>query len=263
MPGRERSAVLIIAHPGHELRVHGWLSLARPTTFVLTDGSGRASHGRLDSTSRLLARAGARPGTVYGRLTDAALYQAVLDGDVALFLALRNELAAALTALGAETVVVDAEEGYNPTHDLCRWMVESAAAAAGQGLDFPIHAYDFPLVGHPHSCPDALRRDARWIHLDDEAFGRKWAAACEYPELVGELRAAIDRFGKEVFRTECLRPLRAGEPCQAPYYEEYGARQVEAGFYDRVIRYREHMLPIREALSLRSHNPWPMRSPAS
>ena len=36
----EQRAVLVVAHPGHELRVHGWLELARPTVCILTDGSG-------------------------------------------------------------------------------------------------------------------------------------------------------------------------------------------------------------------------------
>src|SRR5207253_5484219 len=31
-------AALVIAHPGHELRVYHWLRLARPSVFILTDG---------------------------------------------------------------------------------------------------------------------------------------------------------------------------------------------------------------------------------
>jgi hypothetical protein len=31
-------AALVVAHPGHELRVFHWLRLARPCVFVLTDG---------------------------------------------------------------------------------------------------------------------------------------------------------------------------------------------------------------------------------
>jgi hypothetical protein len=57
-------AALVIAHPGHELRVHGWLEWARPTVFVLTDGSGQGSHGRLASSARLIERSGGRTGSV-------------------------------------------------------------------------------------------------------------------------------------------------------------------------------------------------------
>ncbi|HEX8245140.1 MAG TPA: hypothetical protein VF541_16635, partial [Longimicrobium sp.] len=47
---------LVVAHPGHELRVYGWMERARPLVFVLTDGSGSGSEGRLESTTGVLAR---------------------------------------------------------------------------------------------------------------------------------------------------------------------------------------------------------------
>jgi hypothetical protein len=33
-----------------------------------------------------------------------------------------------------------------------------------------------------------------------------------------------------------------------PYYEEYGEKRVAEGKYGEVIRYREHVLPLAEAL---------------
>ena len=39
---------LFVAHPGHELCVHGWLEIARPKVFVLTDGSGRSGRRAFD-----------------------------------------------------------------------------------------------------------------------------------------------------------------------------------------------------------------------
>src|SRR5215470_12779269 len=94
-PGR---AALVLAHPGHELRVHGWLEAARPLVFVLTDGSGHSDRGRLASTTRVLEQAGAERGPLYGRLTDRALYGALLAGDHALFDGLADELAATFLA---------------------------------------------------------------------------------------------------------------------------------------------------------------------
>ncbi len=75
-PGR---AALVVAHPGHELRVHHWMERARPVVFVLTDGSGSAHSSRLASTTAVLEQAGARPGSIYGRLSDRDLYRALLD----------------------------------------------------------------------------------------------------------------------------------------------------------------------------------------
>src|SRR5262245_66403039 len=82
-----RSA-LLVAHPGHELLLHGWLHAERPRVFVLTDGSGRDGASRLDATSRLLEQASAACGAVYGRYPDRVVYEALLDGDTALFVGL-------------------------------------------------------------------------------------------------------------------------------------------------------------------------------
>src|ERR671930_2292557 len=78
-------AALVVAHPGHELCVYGWLEQALPRVFVLTDGSGRSGVSRLDSTTEILAGAGAGAGSIYGRFTDLDLYAAILDGDSRLF----------------------------------------------------------------------------------------------------------------------------------------------------------------------------------
>src|SRR4029453_5346950 len=89
-------AALLVAHPGHELRLHGWMEQSRPVVFVLTDGSGRTHHSRLPPTTRVLERAGATRGAVYGRFTDAAVYQALLARDIAAFTDTAAEIAAAL-----------------------------------------------------------------------------------------------------------------------------------------------------------------------
>src|SRR5260370_411620 len=73
-----KGAALVIAHPGHELRVHHWLERARPVTFVLTDGSGHTDRSRLAATTAILERAGATRGAIYGAMSDRELYQAIL-----------------------------------------------------------------------------------------------------------------------------------------------------------------------------------------
>jgi hypothetical protein len=35
---------------------------------------------------------------------------------------------------------------------------------------------------------------------------------------------------------------------EPPFYETYGEKQVAAGHYAKVLRYREHVRPIEEAL---------------
>jgi len=62
-------AILVIAHPGHELRVHGWLEAMAPAVWILTDGSGHTGRSRVDSTTRVLESTGAAPGPVYGSMS--------------------------------------------------------------------------------------------------------------------------------------------------------------------------------------------------
>lgn len=275
-PGR---AALVVAHPGHELRVYGWLEATRPRVFVLTDGSGRSSRSRIASTDEVLACAGAAPGDIYARLTDTDLYTAILDHDTRLFTGLAEELADALIRENIMCVAGDAVEGYNPAHDACRLVINAAVALANKSLNGRVANFDFTLVGRPDECPESARASALWMHLNDETFSRKLRAARNYPELAAEVEAALSGVGSaglkahpdiairsgiskgatdggasgETFRVECLRPARASEQPFAgpPFYEQYGERQVAAGYYPRVLRYREHMLPLAEAL--RSH----------
>ena len=246
LPGRR--AALVIAHPGHELRVHAWVELAWPRTFVLTDGSGHTGQSRLASTSGLLERAGAAPGGIYGRLTDRALYAAILGGDVDLVAGLAGELAQALVDGEIDYVVGDALEGYNPGHDLCRVIIDAAAELAGRAGQ-RVACLDFPLVGRPNECPPTLPAEAISLALDDTAFARKLAATHAYAELAGEVAATFAETGLEAFRIECLRPVGDSAPPEdPPYYERYGERQVMAGHYERVLRYREHFAPLAAAL---------------
>ena len=108
----------MLAHPGHELRVFGWLERERPDAFVLSDGSGSTGASRLGATTELLSTAGCRAGALYGVATDRELYAVLLRRDLAFAERLLERLADALVARRAETVVADAAEGYNPVHDL-------------------------------------------------------------------------------------------------------------------------------------------------
>jgi hypothetical protein len=247
----QRRAALVVAHPGHELRVHGWLEVVRPIVCVLTDGSGHAAPSRLASTSAILERTGAIPGPVYGRLTDRALYAAILGGDDALFAGIAAELASALGAADVDYVVTDALEGYNPGHDLCHVLVAAAVALLARRR--PVAAFDFPLVGPPDACPPAGQAGAVTLTLAADAFARKLAAAAAYAELAGEVTRALGDGAIDASRCERLRPVpvgpsRGAPPENPPYYERYGERRVEAGRYGEVLRWRAHMAPLVDAV---------------
>jgi len=244
-------AALVIAHPGHELRVHGWLELARPKVFILTDGSGRSGRSRLDSTTKILSQAGAIPGSIYGRLTDPMFYSAVLNHDSNLFISLAKELAEILIEQQVEYVAGDATEAYNPAHDICRLLINTAVDMANWKCKHRVANFDFLLAGPPNACPTNLRAHAIWLQLQDDAFKRKLKAAQNYPELASEVDHTLSTTGIEAFRVECLRPANPRESILLkgpPFYESYGEKQVAAGHYEQVLRYREHIQPLTEAL---------------
>lgn len=246
-----KPAALIVAHPGHELRLHGWLQRTRPWVGVLTDGSGHADRSRLDSTTALLHNVGARPLEIYGRFTDRALYVLLLAGDAKPFCQLAEELARALVTRRIQYVVSDASEGYNPVHDMCRVLTDTAVRLVETRGGPHIDLYDFPLSERP-DFPLAERRFAPVVlHLDDEAFARKRAAAAAYDTLAGEIDSLLAQWGEEVFRLECLRLVKPWERwnrVEPPEYERIGSARIAMGRYQQVIRYWEHIAPLTDAL---------------
>jgi hypothetical protein len=245
-------AAMIIAHPGHELRVHHWVETVRPEVVVLTDGSGRTNQSRLPSTTKVLRRAGAVPGPVYGRFTDMELYQVMLTGKTDMAINLVQETADWLIAGQFDLVAGDALEGYNTSHEFCRGLTGAACELVRRRTGRSLPNYDFLLTGRPDECPESLRAGAIHLELDAAALARKFAAAENYPELQHEVAAALEKFGKEIFAHEWLRPVAndAGlKPApEAPFYETYGEKQKAAGHYQHVIRAREHVLPLAQVM---------------
>lgn len=251
MASNKNKTALVIGHPGHELRVFRWLEIAQPDVFVITDGSGRSGQSRLSSTSRLLPQTGCEPGNFYGELSDTAAYDAILNGEFEVFITLTKKLATHLIDQKVTCVAGDAWEGYNPVHDVCRAIINAAVEIAGRA-NWSVENLSFPLIGPPETCEGASCHDAVHPELDDEAFARKLAAARSYVELESEVNAAFKQNAVEAFRFECLRPV-AGGPItngltEKPFYEVYGEQKVASGYYPKVIRYREHFLPLAEAL---------------
>jgi len=224
-----------------------------------------------------LEATGAVRGSVYGRFKDQDLYNAVLGFEHRQFTELLDEIVEAMIRDQVVFIAGDAEEGYNPAHDICRLVINAAVTLVQTKSQTQIANYDFTLVGSPGRCPDELRADARSLKLDDATFARKLSAARNYPELKSEVESALNGFDtvelrknpdvlqrarsnfgvtdKNDFRTECLRRVNLSTTSasqwngEVPFYELYGEQQVKAGHYSSVLRYREHVLPLAESLN--------------
>lgn len=248
--------MLVIGHPGHELRVWGWVTSLRPLVAVLTDGSGSTGHPRLEVTRASLERAGARPETPFGTLNDHAVYTALLTREYGPLLAVARDLSDTIVARQVTQVASDAIEGYNPTHDVCGLIAGAAihvAASRGQGAT----ALEFAVTDLPAADP-AVPSGGHRMELTDAGLAEKVALARAYaraagPMLEEEVETLLARHGHQRFRTETLvpalrLPLAARFAAAPPYYETHGERRVREGKYGQVLRLRDHLLPFERCL---------------
>lgn len=105
-------------------------------------------------------------------------------------------------------------------------------------------------------------REATWagkepggarLNVDGEALQAKLQAVRGYHELAGNVDDWLRRFGRALFAYEELVPEsidegRAGLKMEPPHYELIGHQRTESGDYAQVIRYRQHVLPLVNAL---------------
>jgi hypothetical protein len=254
-PASERAA-LVIGHPGHELRILGWLRARKPLVLILTDGAGHGEEARTDLSQAIIANAGARCGDIFGQVPDQQVYSAILKQDAALFLALSESIADSLIEAEIDWVAGDAIEGYNPTHDLCRWVIDRALRRVKDRTGRAIANFQFPLVAHPAVW--ASRSGAVCHALTEAELREKVAIVRGYAQTVGgilvaEVESAIAAFGEPVFAKEWFSPAAASTDSvlfetEPPFYEKHGEERVATGHYHQVIRYKEHIATIVRAL---------------
>jgi len=243
----------VIGHPGHELQVFRFSEIIKPIVAVLTDGSGFSGSSRLYQTQEILSEMGSTESSIMGRFTDKTLYQIIFQKDLSQLFHLLDELVEILITHEIEVVMGDAIEGFNPTHDLCRYIINNAVRIAEKALNCNIANFDFPLDAPPASMDNPPNSDTRSIHLNEEDWNRKYQAAMNYKELAWDIQNAIGNYGTEIFRTEFLRPVSHPEKLKAwsgvqPQYELYGRARVASGKYRDIISFSRHMKPIGEAL---------------
>ncbi|HXF40461.1 MAG TPA: hypothetical protein VN687_12165 [Blastocatellia bacterium] len=193
------------------------------------------------------------PGSIYGRFTDREVYAAILSHNHRLFIDVAQELAHALAEAEFNFVAGDRAEGYNPVHDVCRYVIDAAVELTNRSRGVSISNYDFMLAGLELLRPREILESTLSLDLTDNELLQKLDAARSYDELSADIDEMLSAGGTDGIRTETLRPVpRApfdeGLNVEPPFYETYGEKQVAAGHYQMVLRYREHVLPLANAL---------------
>jgi hypothetical protein len=228
-------AVLIVAHPGHELLLHRWMEINRPTVFVLTDGSGSRGRPRTATSREIVTNTSSRCGAVFGERPDDEWYQAVLDGDASRFLDVAEQMRSDLIEI-PQIIVVDAIEHYNPMHDLAAAVAIALARRTG------VHE----LLCYPIERETFGRQPFMTIELTEAELNRKQEAARSYLELAREVEVYEQR---PSLRSETLFSLNASSAFaevlrSRPFYESFGAQRVEQGRFQQLITYRDHVRPL-------------------
>lgn len=251
------TTLLLIAHPGHELRVLQWVAQTRPQVVMLTHGDGSLGQPRLGDSRALLERLGVAVRDDWLQaVSDQLIYQALLGRTGSPLPGWLDALFDACWAAGITTVVADEAEGYNPSHDLCRVLANRLTARLARAGRTVVNL-EMPLVGHP--CDPWRWPGARVeVRLTPEQAVwkltqmRDYARRCS-PVLEAEVEKMIDEFGREAFATECLfdatrTPYEDGLcPALAPHFEQVGEQRHAAGVYQDVIR-SSHVLRCVEAV---------------
>lgn len=235
------STILILAHPGHELRIFHWMERTRPIVCILTDGSGGNQSSRTAFSKETLAAAGAAAGPVFGSTPDKDWYSAILAGDAAPFRKVADEAFKAVEGNLAVTVVADAVDGYNPVHDLTSAIGSAVAerlSASGVAVTHLVSA----------AVPGVFGSNYLELSLDPAAWERKSAAVRSYAPLAEEARRIFEE-APESFGHEVLMQQDFDWPADfEPHWEKVAKERVAVGRYVDPISYRNHVLPIARAI---------------
>jgi hypothetical protein len=247
-------AALIIGHPGHELRAFAFIKRYKPDVYILTDGSGSKNDSRLNQSIKVLDNIGAKFQDSLRVFKDKELYSLISGQNSSDIIDYKNSLKQLIVEKDYDMIIGDALEGFNPTHDICRYIINSIALETST-LDFSknILNYDFLLDSAPNILSEENNVGGLSIRLSDEEFQMKFNAAMGYPELKFEVEYALEKFGKEAFSYECFRKVSNPDVISnwntaKPYYEEFGEKRVAEGAYSNLITFEKHLKPIAKQL---------------
>ena len=247
-----RPSVLVVAHPGHEVRIFGWYQRVRPYLFLLTKGDRGDNCTRLEFAKELADRIGATAGSLFGRYGDREVYNAILARDPTLFVDWTIKLTEAIIALDPNLVVTDSWQLYNVSHDLVHTMTRVATRRAAVRVGHVINIADFAVAPSTLAAALPMGREVFRVELDEAELARKATVSKGYPGLNEEVSQLLAVEGSEAQRIEIFRAMVPFDTLlpslgTEPPYEKYGQQRVASGVYREVIRWNQ-VRSIVEAL---------------
>lgn len=182
--------------------------------------------------------------------SDSRIYQRLLRDGASLAVELAEHLLPHLLNPMTSLVVADSAEGFNPTHDLVRIVVNAAVMEANRTRANPLRSLAFPLVGPPVP-QDRVEFSPAWVRLSEQGLKEKVEAARGYEQLAKEVENILRKYGEDPFALEYFHTIVTPGDCgyfEQPHYELVGKERFLSGLYEEVITFADHLLPVAEGL---------------
>lgn len=246
----------IFAHPGHEFRLLHTITTSPSILYIFTKGSrSTTSSERIEASKLLASKIGAIQGEVFGPEIDRTFYQAILNGDVAFFDNLVEQLVSSFIRHDVTRVVVDSWQNHNPVHDLTHLCGRLAAYRFETQTGHALQIFDYPVVTAGLTdmpCGPLVSSNT----LDAAQTEAKLAAIAAYPDIAGDANLLIALDGEDVVKLETIHnllPLDQLIPSSAPFYELYGHSVVSKGAYSEVITWSHVQAIMKGLLAISSY----------
>lgn len=204
---------LSIAHPGHELRLHGFLELARPFTFILTDNAEAKGQDLMWDSIKAIARATQQGLKIHPAALKSPLYRKALkvslkkgkdvkehikDGEIQyevanhridFFRYYLDYMVENLLKFDITHLLCDASEDYHLTHEVVRMVAELAVTRIKNTHGIDIELYEYALH-RPYN--HSLTEECVHLQLDEGMLERKLEAIATYPLGIQDLKPNIN-----------------------------------------------------------------------
>src|SRR4030095_16760309 len=186
----------------------------RPRLIYVTDGGGS---GRVRETQHGLARLGLAEGADFLNYSETSLYDALLDGNLALFREVAERVRERLDALEPQQLFCDAVEFSNPLHDMTLPIVRAAVSSRAHARLFEVPLV-YQRVGARESyevqrMPPSRRLGQVAVRLTERELSAKLSARDHgYDLLQQRIGPVIATLTNEHLSTEVVAPAPQGLP---------------------------------------------------
>ncbi len=223
----------------------------KPDVIFLTTGSGNKDEARIHESIKLIESIGLKAYRPFEPFSDRQIYDLILEGKHDAFVEVKSALEQFILGKKYNRIFGDALEGFNPSHDLCRYLINASVRSLQDNL--PLENYSF-LQDELFKCSEIEQdKEGLVLNLNVREVEAKLNACREYSQLKHEVDRFIERFGVEFFNHEYFRKLSQTDMIknwenEAPFYEIHGRKRVEEGVYKHVISFDNHMKPLAKLL---------------